>query len=821
MAKSQTTFRDVSRRSFLKGSLATAALAGVGTSYLTGCAPSEQASEDLAETGEPTTPVDNDEIYSGVCRGNCYGGCFLNVHVRDGKVVRTSARDLPENNQKRICARGLSHVFRVYDPERVKAPMRRVGERGGGEWEQISWDEALDEVAEKFKGYAEQHGPESVAYWYGSGNDSCVNNIDRFMNHIGASKVFQQLDMAIFFASMKSVGVGLNFGGSEMNDLKNAKTIVVWGANPAVSQMQGMHFILEARDAGAKVIDIDPVFSTTASKCDQWVPIEPGTDGLLAMAIMSTIIDKGWQSVDFMKSTTVSPFLVKENGKYLRLSDLGRAEVGSEQDAIVVTDGTGTFGTPEEIADPVIEGTYSANGINATCAYSLLLERLAQYPVEEAVRKCGVPLETIEGLAADLTKNTPSTIYMCLGLDHYQNGFYSMFDIMCISALTGCAGTSGSFYGSSESLHYFIDSPENPYGIMSEGAIGTKYTVPTITMKEVMDSKSFLGNPLDIKALWICRANVLANMCDRQYTLSWLNEIEYIVATDMIMNETARYADLVLPICHWFEQEDIGATYPQNPFLEFQEKAIEPLYESRSDFDIVKDLAGRMGLGAIMDFTPGDYINGKFDCELGNAMGLTWEALKENKAMRGTPGSQEEPYIHGAGGVFPTATGRIQFYDENPAANTEYGQTYDLSNETLPYWEPPCEVYAGREVDPEKPYQILSDHQKLRTHSQWINVPAVRELDPEPTVRLHPDTAAECGLDEGDYGRIYNDRGHVVMKVHVSSGVRPGILLCSRGWDSTDFVDGHFQDVMQKNVHPVCVTQAFFDNVGNIEKVEA
>lgn len=235
----------------------------------------------------------------------------------------------------------------------------------------------------------------------------------------------------------------------------------------------------------------------------------------------------------------------------------------------------------------------------------------------------------------------------------------------------------------------------------------------------------------------------------------------------------------------------------------------------------MRELANTMGFGDKFDFTVGEYLNEKLNVEPCISMGITYEAMKEKKAIRGLPGSAEKPFIHGEGGVFPTATGRLQFYTESPAINTNFGQDPDLSNETLPYWEPPREVAAGREPDPRFPFQILSDHQKLRTHTQWINAAPILELDPEPTVRLHPDDAAEYGIAEGDLARIYNDRGHVTMRAHLSSGARRGILLCSRGWDERQYVDGNLQDVLQANVHPICVTQAFFDSIGAIEKVEA
>lgn len=818
MAETEQSRRQVSRRSFLKGSLAAGALAAGGSAYLTGCAPKSAADNtgEMAETGEPVEV--NEEIYSGVCRGNCYGGCFLNVHVRDGKVVRTSARDLPEPEWNRICAKGLSHVFRIYDPERVKYPMRRVGERGAGEWEQISWDEALEEIAIKYKQFSDEFGPESNMYWGGSGNFAIADNYSRFWNLIGASNVSQTLDMAIFYGSQKCVGVSMNFNGNELTDLVNAKTIVIWGANPAVSQMQGMHFILEARDAGAKTIAIDPIYTTTVSKCDQWIPINSGTDGLLAMALMNIIIEKGWQGVDYLKSTTVAPFLVKESdGTFLRLSDLGQSEAGSDMDAIVVTDGKGMFATPDQIAEPVIEGSFDANGQKVTCAYTLLLERLAMFSVDDAVEQTGIDRATMEALAEDLAVNTPSTIYIALGIDHYDNGGYSIFDICCLAALTGCAGTPGSFYGTSEQIVGFFTNPAGQYGAMTEQSIGSKYSIPIPKLKEVIDTQTFKGEPLAPKSLYIYRTGGTANMCNRQAVLEALDKLEFIVVADMAMTEIGKHADLILPVAHWFEQEDVAANGPQNPFVQYQEKAIDPLYEAKSDFDIVKALADKMGYGELFGFTVADYIDDVFNVEPFISQGVTYADLVEKKAIRGVPGSSEKPFIHGEGG-FPTATGRIQFYDEAPGPNVDYGQEFDLTWERLPYWRPAREVGLGND---KYPLQILSDHQKLRTHTQWINIPAILELDPEPTVRMNSVDAEARGLAEGDYGRIYNDRGSCTMKVHISDGVKPGILLCSRGWYEDQFVDGHFQDLLQNELDTLCVNQTFFDNVGEIEKVEA
>lgn len=152
-----------SRRNFIKGAAALTA-----TGALVGCAP---AKETLAETGEEPVEVPETQIYAGACRAQCGQGCYLNVHVRDGRVVRTTAGHFDDGPEfDRICPKGFVQPARVYSSERLQYPMRRVGERGSGEFERITWDEAIAEIAEKWKSYREEFGPTSIAFFLGSGN---------------------------------------------------------------------------------------------------------------------------------------------------------------------------------------------------------------------------------------------------------------------------------------------------------------------------------------------------------------------------------------------------------------------------------------------------------------------------------------------------------------------------------------------------------------------------------------------------------------------------------------------------------------------------
>ena len=183
-----------SRRNFIKGAAALTA-----TGALVGCAP---AKETLAETGEEPVEVPETQIYAGACRAQCGQGCYLNVHVRDGRVVRTTAGHFDDGPEfDRICPKGLVQPARVYSSERLQYPMRRVGERGSGEFERITWDEAIAEIAEKWKSYREEFGPTSIAFFLGSGNTGTLGGgapegsvMARLLNVMGASRVLPDRD---------------------------------------------------------------------------------------------------------------------------------------------------------------------------------------------------------------------------------------------------------------------------------------------------------------------------------------------------------------------------------------------------------------------------------------------------------------------------------------------------------------------------------------------------------------------------------------------------------------------------------------------------
>ncbi|RDC06283.1 molybdopterin-dependent oxidoreductase [Eggerthella lenta] len=805
------------RRSFIKGAAALTA-----TGALVGCSPQTQN----LEKAEPQKEAPETQIFSGVCRGNCAGGCFLNVHVRDGQVVRTTARDMPDTRYNRICTKGLSHPHRIYSSERIQYPMKQAGERGSDNWERISWEEALDTIAEKWNGYVAEYGLASVGVLRGSGNYGVVNGqasggyINRFLSCSGYATVDATVDAAGGFSMGRVMGMGPIATGNESADFKNSKTFLIWGSNPSISQVQSMHFITEAQEAGTKIIVIDPWFNATAAMADQFIPIKAGSDGALALAMMNIVVREGWQDLQFLRDHTVAPFLVKkDDGMFLRASDIGGEEKIDDKtkaniSPCILMGSDGAHGEVDNVTEPLLEGAFTVDGIEVTTAYSLLLERIAEWPVERAVEETGLSAETIEALTKEYAQNTPSAIYTFYGIDHYYNAHWSMTAMAVLACLTGNVGKPGAFCGMNESLGTHgrnVSGCTNP-----EGSTKTAATYKVPLLLEAYDAGKYAGEDFNLKSIFITHANTLTTAADRNGTLEWMGKVEFLVGSDMVMTDTMKNCDIVLPAAHWFEKEDVFSAFATHPFMLYQEKAIEPAFESRADIDILNDLSDRLGFGDLFRISTEDYLNLLFDNDIARKEGMSYETLKEKKAFRGMPG---EVAIANEGGNFSLKLhNRAEIYLENPQGSNPNTSGWDLDKERLPYWEPALQV-GNKERLQEYPIQLLSEHSRFRTHSQWWEVAMLKEIDTEPFIKLSVQDAETYGIVAGDRVRAYNELGDVVLTAQINAGLPQGLATCPKSWEAHEYIEGSFGNVFTSQVNPFCANQAFFDCTVAIEKL--
>ena len=803
----------ISRRSFLK---TTGAVVGAA-----GLAGASTALPALAEV-EGTQANDDTTVYSGSCRGNCFQGCHIYYKVREGRVVETEAGKFPDGQYDRICPKGHSLPHRFYDEHRTQYPLRRVEgtERGAGQWERISWDEALSDIAEKWKGYLDELGGRSLGFVSISGNSGIANGTvyTRLMNVLGATKLALHVDNALFKGTIDTLGRAVAWNSNDMSDMINTRCLFVWGSNTTESQIQMWHFMAEAIDAGAKMVCIDPNITGVASKSDVHVRLRPGTDSALAMGMMNVVLEKGWEDLDFLSKHTVAPFLVKEDGKYLRAADIGMQVDGIEEDdvaakTIMVARSDSEFDIVGNVENPLLEGTFTVNGIKATTAYSLLLDAIRDYTPDKVAEICDIPVEQIYEITDLYCNHGPSWIFQGLGQEHYVNGHYSYISTASLAMLTGNLAKPGASCG--------YVRPRNPYKTGTAGKPkGSKgsLTVAAELLPEIVETDKYGEYDIPLRSIWVFNNNWFGVTTERKTFIDAFNKVDLIIVADPCMTETAQYADYVLPVCDWAENLDVHGNATLYPCIHLQEKAIEPLFESKSDYDIICELAKKLGIEQYFSQTTEEFLE---EC-----MGTdVWNELLEKKCIwQDYFVDDGYTYIHGADGVYPTATTRAQFYLENPGrgfyGEVQYGQTVDWAKERLPHWEPPNEAWHENELFKKYPLTNYQEHIKWRTHTQFGYVPLLRELDPEPVIKLNPEDAHERGIETGDIVRAFNDRGYVVLKAVIDAGLRKGMTNIPHGWQRDQFIEGHYNDLTSREMNPIVCNNNFNDVLIEVEKYE-
>lgn len=820
----------LTRRSFLKTTGAVAGAAAIAGTVT----PSLQALADAGDAEEGK----KEEVYSSVCRAGCNGGCLLNAHVKDGKVFKITPGKLPdERYDKRMCLKGYTHIQRIYDPDRIKYPMKRVGDRGSGEWERISWDEAILTIADKWTELRELYGPESIAFTYQSGNmgNVCGGPMGGWLgNSLEAAQIALTVDMALVSYSPKLTGVGPAYNASAHAGMLQSKCIVLWGNNLTHSTIQAWRFIAGGKENGAKLVVIDTAYTGAAAKADLYMFIRPGTDAALACGMMNYIIENDKHDVNFIAKSTVGPFLVKaSDGLFLRMSDMGvpptegpvDKKTGNPTvvDPYVVWDAAsnGPVGA-DEARSPAILGSYTVGDQEVTTAFQLLKNEVAKYPVEKVLEICDIQESEFYDATNMICDNPPVAILPGFGTDHYTNGHYNIASILTLCAITGNYGVAGSGAGVMNTLVTYGNSA---VGNLEGKTKGTSFAVLQLAHSlETGFVDPEKKQPCNVKSVYAHNSNWLGATAGLNDSIEHiLPHLELIVTADTVMCDAAQYSDIVLPVAHYFEQDDCAGAFLLLPWVCLQEKAIDPLYEAKTDFEIWQLIGKRMDVGKpYWDMTQLDFLKKFFDCEASRAMGISLERLQKEKAL---------PYfspdlVFAEGGVFPNAYKRFTFYMEKPTPSSNYGQTFDLSKEHLPIrFEPPAEAwtvdaagYPHTDLSEKYPFVFLQDHKRWRTHSQFAFVPWLRELDPEPYLYLNDKDAEEKGIAEGDTVKVFNDRGHVVLKAHVQPGMRRGTVNLAKGWHRGQYIEGHYQDLIGKTTNPFFNNTAFYDTLVDVEK---
>ena len=418
---------------------------------------------------------------------NCRSACAWNLYVKNGIVVREEQTALYESSEPGVvpdfnprgCNKGACYTEVMYGPSRLTVPLKRVGERGGGQWQRVSWDEALDDIAGKLVDIAVTHGTDAVFHDLGPHFDNGATTAarTRFFTQFGGS-------MADDWGEIGDLNIGatLTFGFPHMGGTSDewflSDHIVVWMMNPAVTQIPDAHFLTEARYRGAVITTVDPIYSATTTHADHWLPIRPGTDAALALATARYIWESGHADWAYVREQTDFPLLVRaDNGRFLRESDL---KAGGREGQLFWWDpkskapapAPGTIGASEarlwlDGREPPLEGRFSthlADGreVALVTVGTLVKERLAEWTFEKAATVTGLHVDQIRGFAERFAAAERPMILSSWGSNRYlHSDLMNRSKILCLS-LKGAVGKRGAGFHSTgwfaiEGFEFFAD----------------------------------------------------------------------------------------------------------------------------------------------------------------------------------------------------------------------------------------------------------------------------------------------------------------------------------------------------------------------------
>lgn len=803
---------EVGRRTFLKYLAMSAAGAELGGMLFP--APGN-AQQDLNKI--PFGPKD-EQTFITVCRGGCNWGCCLHVHVRDGIAYKITPAPYKDSRYTGMCLRGLSHIQRTYSRNRIKYPMRRIGERGGGHWERITWSEAIEEIGRKLCHYRDEYGGQSIVMDAQAGNLAMVNGCGTLMNRlgncIGATFSGDVYDRGSCHGMYRVMGCGDYQSGNEPSALLDSKMIVIWGTNPVYSGPHVWRFIQEAHSNGCRTVCLDPSRSATAQKCDEWVQVVPGSDTMIVLAMCNYILEHGLMDTEFVLNNSNAPFLVRRDTGEMYIRSVPEGRKPSEADYFVYDSMSKRICPYEEASSVALEGSYEIDGVQLDTVFTLLKKHLSQYTLADASEISGVPEPVLRNLAETWSKIGPVTINLMYSLDHYQNGHLFFQAAGVLQTLTGNIGRPGSGF----SGVFITDTPFN----WRRAAIPSKSlptnTIPSFHLYNVWRDQEYKGKPYPLKALITACSNSMGNYAEQG---RWFSDIfpnlEFWVVLEIEMTDCARHADIVLPASYWLELYDVRNVYMR--YVYEAERAIKPLHESKPDSEIIALIGNAMGYGEDfpLDRKEEDWAAILMDSEALRKRGITRESLHEKhmQPFMGGDEIQDEAIVRGGKySPIPTPHGRLMLYWENPAPRVDFGQKITpemLRKERFPYFRPPAEAWKDNPLHKKYPLVFIQEHARFRTHTQFFEVPMLRELDPEPLAKMGRECAESRGIRDGELVEVFNDRGHAVARAVIDDGMGPGIISIPKGWQRHQFISGSYQELTSSELEPMAVGGTWFD----------
>ena len=675
------------------------------------------------------------KVVHAACPHDCPDACGVLITVEDGLATKIQGDPKHPVTRGFLCAKVAKYLDRVYSPDRVLYPMRRIAPKGfvaaqrsfapgqpgaavptqAQAWQRITWDEALDEIASRFRKIISEFGSEAILPYSYGGTLGALNggSMDRrFFTRLGASELERTICSSAGEAGLESVfGVKL---GTEPEQFVHSRYIIAWASNIHGNNVHLWPYIVEARRKGAKLVVIDPYRTRTAACADWYLPINPGADGALALAMMHVIIGEGLHDADFV----------------------ARYTLGFDQ----------------------------------------LREKVKAYSPERTARWTGISAEDIRKLAFEYATTRPAVIRVNYGVQRSDGGGMATRAIAMLPCIIGSLkevgggihlSTSGAFDLNKQALR----RPDLlPHGLKPPRVV---------SMVELGKALNTLTDP-PIQALFVYSSNPAAVCPNHNEVVRGLKRPDlFTVVHEQFFTDTTDYADIVLPATTFFEHKDLQAAYGHY-YLQVSDQAIEPLGECRSNVELFRALAASMGFE---DGCFGESIDEMIDGALASSnpwlQGITRERLQREGQIRlnfaagkSASSDAEAPFLPFAQGNFRTPSGKAELYSEAMKA---------LGLDPVAEFTPPAESRHGTRRTT-FPLELLARKADNFLNSTFTNQPSVQEMEDVDLLEMHSADARARGITDGSTVRVYNNRGEIFLKARVDGAVQPGVVSARLNW---------------------------------------
>jgi anaerobic selenocysteine-containing dehydrogenase len=644
----------------------------------------------------------------GACPHDCPDTCAWQVTVEDGIATQLVGDSEHPFTRGGLCGKVSHYLERVYSSDRLLYPMRRVGKKGSGEFQRVSWEEALSDIGDRLSKIVQAYGATAILPYSYLGTLGLVHGqgMDRrFFARLGASRLQRDICGSTAAAGLRATqGTAI---GILPEDLQYSQLILLWGTNTVVTNLHLWHFIRKAKANGAKIIVIDPLKTRTAIQADWHLRPLPGTDAALALGMMNVIVSENLHDAEYVAEHTL----------------------GFEQ----------------------------------------LCQRLDDYSPQRVATITGLEVGEIIELARTYAKTAPVAIRLLVGMEHHAKGAMMFRTIACLPALVGAWRDRGG--GLIRSTGGYFEESLNIKGVeMPELEDPHIRTINMVQLGQALTDN--LVSP--IKALFVYNSNPAATAPDQNKVVAGLQREDlFTVVHEQFLTDTARYADYVLPATSEVEQLDLIPSWGHT-YLTLNMPAISPMGEAIANAELFRRMAATMGFTEpYFQDSDEDMVRTALHSEHPYLQGITFERLvEEGWAPLNFP-LDWRPF---ATGNFPTpSSGKCEFYTEHLIAqNIDPLPEFTAARESLMGDSNLATLYPLMLITAKSAANFLN--------SSYANLPRHLRMEREPLLEIHPTDAEQRSITEGEWVRVFNNRGNVKIRARVGDRVRPSVVSMPSGW---------------------------------------